>query len=527
MANIVLSTPGAQRQGAVNNRVERAENQSSFLAAEGLAKLSEAVGALEQRRQGLKAKEDAAQMQADLSVWLEKRKASGNPEEIGKDFIEEKNKKLNGYKEKSDSMYYRRALDEAGVSVFASLIGPVEEAKITAEFRDEEKRIQGIIDNKNTYVMTRPDAWKETSIEVAADISAAILPAETKAAMIKKAKHNFAYTSALTDLQVNPVRLKQDLESGKYDGAFSAEEQFNYLSGAENNIFKALLAGDTVEAEKYVRENKFTTIPEKAALDKIAAKRKANEKAVLEQDKLNRALFELNFWNDPSWGKLEAFDFRGDEKKKEKWEERLRQIPNPDARTTISSVDDLASGISGLASMPYGTDEEKGKVFEEAAKLTSAVFRMNKDGILDMGDMRNYTSSIGQIVTNGVMFDDFKKMFPDIERFKKDISAMRASAVNLPVRERSGYVASLGGTEKNAREAQRILQNGFGSFVREIAAGNKDTANLIYKDTLIAARNAMYPFLAGKQKGDAVVDDNGTVMVLAGFDGITPIVEGK
>lgn len=527
MANIVLSTPGAQRQGAVDNRVERAENQSSFQAAEGLAKLSEAVGDLERRRQGLKASADAAQMQADLSVWLKEQEASGNVDNLGKRFIEQKDKLLNGYSEKNGSMYYREALDKAGVSVFASLIGQAENTEINGRFRQQQTDLERQIAAQNTVVMNDPTLWKTEADKAEVSINAAVLPAETKAAMIKKAKHNFAYTSALTDLKADPEKLKKELESGEYDGAFSAEERFNYLSGAENNILKALLEGDAVEAEKYVRENKFTTIPEKAALDKIAAKRKANEKAVLEQDKIDRALFELNFWNDPSWGKLEAFDFRGDEKKKEKWEERLRQIPNPDARTTISSVDDLASGISGLASMPYGTDEEKGKVFEEAAKLTSAVFRMNKDGILDAGDMRNYTSSIGQIVTNGVMFDDFKKMFPDIERFKKDISAMRASAVNLPVRERSGYVASLGGTKKNAQEAQRILNNGFGAFIKEIAAGNKDTANLIYKDTLIAARNAMYPFLVGKQKGDAVVDDNGTVMVLAGFDGITPIVEGK
>lgn len=375
--------------------------------------------------------------------------------------------------------------------------------------------------------MTRPDAWKETSIEVAADISAAILPAETKERLIKRSNHNFAYTSALTDLQVNPVRLKQDLESGKYDGAFSAEEQFNYLSGAENNIFKALLEGDTVEAEKFVKENKFTTIPEKEALDKIAKVQKKREKDVLEQDKVNRALYELDFWNDPSWGKMEAYDFRGDEKKKEKWEERLRQIPNPKARTTISSVDDLASGISALASMPYGSEEEKGKVFEEAARLTSAAFQMNKNSDLSVEDMRNYTASIGEIVTNGAMFVDFKKMFPDIERFRKDISALRDSAINLPVRERSSYVASLGGTEKNAQEAQRILNNGFGAFIKEIAAGNKENANLIYKDTLTSARNAMYPFLAGKEKGDVVVDDNGTVLVVAGNDGIMPVMEWK
>ena len=76
MANIVLSTPAAQRQGAVNNRVERAENQGAYQAAQGLSLLAEAMDDINRREQGLKAAADAAQMQADLSVWLKEQEAS-------------------------------------------------------------------------------------------------------------------------------------------------------------------------------------------------------------------------------------------------------------------------------------------------------------------------------------------------------------------------------------------------------------------------------------------------------------------
>ena len=534
MANIVLSTPAAQRQGAVNNRVERAENQSSFLAAEGLAKLSEAVGDLERRKQGLKASADAAQMQAELSVWLKEQEASRKGkkgfETLASDFIEEKDKRLSALKEKNGSMYYREKLDEAAVNVFAGLVGQAENARINGEFREQQERLQGMIDAKNTVVMNDPSSWKEAAVEVENQINAAILPAETKAAMGKKARHNFAYTSALTDLKADPVKLKEDLEAGKYDGAFSAEEQFNYLSGAENNILKALLEGDTVEAEKYVKENKFTTIPEKAALEKIAAVRKANEKAVLEQDKIDRALFELSFWNDPSWGKLKAFDFRGDEKKKEKWEERLRQIPNSEAKTAYNSIDDISRAIDELETMSADTKEEQGKLIEKASDLTAAIGSMNAKGNLSVDDMRTYTASVGKIAVDGTLRKDLQAMRPQAEAFR---SALKEANSIKNKKERVAARNAINRSQANAffgitpSPAEKILSDGYAAFIKEIASGNKDTANMIYKDTLIAARNAMYPFLAGKEKGDAVVDDNGTVMVLAGFDGITPIVEGK
>jgi len=185
----------------------------------------------------------------------------------------EKDKKLGDLNAKNASMYYRQAMKEQGVSVFAGLIGQAENAKINGRFRQQQSDLEKMIAAQNTVVMNNPALWKTQADKAEADINAAILPAETKAAMIKRARHNFAYTSALTDLQTNPEKLKEDLKGGKYDGYLSAEEQFNYLSGAENNLFKSMLEGDTVEAEKFIKENRgyFTTIPEKEALKKLKA----------------------------------------------------------------------------------------------------------------------------------------------------------------------------------------------------------------------------------------------------------------
>ena len=528
MPNIILSAPAQQRQGAVNNRVERAQDQALYQAAEGLRVLSEAVGELDRRRQGLKASADAAQMQADLSVWLKEQEANGNVDNLGARLKEEKDKRLSNLNEKNGSMYYRQALDEAGVSVFASLIGQAENTEVNGRFKQQQDDLEKTIAANNTFVMNNPALWRQKADETEALINAAILPAETKMEIIKRTRHNFAYSSALTDLKANPEKLKKDVQDGVYQGSLSAEEQFNYLSGAENKIFNSLLEGDTVKAERFIKENKgyFKTIPQKAALDKIKAVRAANEKEVLEQDRVNRALFELDFWNDPSWGKFEAFDFRGDETKQEKWRDRLMQVPNPGARTVYNSVSEISDAIDKLAEMPSDTKEEQGKLIEKASDLTAAIGKMNAEGNLEIEDMRKYTSSIGKIAVNGTLRKDLQAMRPKTETLR---AALKAANSIKNRKERIAAIKKVNRSEANAffgivsAGAEKILTDGCANFIKEVAAGNKDAANLIYKDTLTAARNEMYPFLADKEKGDVVTDDNGTVMVFAGYDGAKPV----
>lgn len=544
MANIVLSTPGAERRGAVDNRVERAEDQPAFAAAQGFAQVGQAANAFgraeerlkkekenqERRSQYLTAKRDAAQIQADLSVWLKKQEASGKSlDNLGADFAKKKNEEFEKAMSKNDNAFYREYMEEAGVSVFAGLIGQAENARINGEFLRQQKKIEEIVAAKNTVVMNDPSMWKSAAGEIENDINAAILPAETKAKMIQRARHNFAYTSALTDLQTDPAKLKRELEKGDYEGAFSAEEQFNYLSGAENNIFKAMLEGDTAEAEKFIRENKgyFTTIPESEALNKINAVRARREKDALEQDRVNRALYELNFWNDPSWGKLEAYDFRGDETKREKWEERLRQVPNPGARTVYESVEDISSAIDVLAAMPDETKEDRAKIIEKASDLTAAIGSMNAKGVLTVEDMRKYTSSVGKIAVDATLRKDLQAM--KLQRSQFDAALKEAKSIKNR-KERIKARKAIHKSETNAffgltGEADKILADGYANFIKEVAAGNTDAANLIYKDTLIAARNVVYPFLADKKKGDVVTDDNGTVYVYEGMDGFTPVVQ--
>lgn len=232
MANIVLATPGAQRQGAVNNRVERAENQSAFQAAEGLAKLSEAVGALERRRQGLKASADAAQMQADLSVWLKEQEATGNVDNLGKRFIEQKDKLLDGYSEKNGSMYYREALDEAGVSVFAGLIGQAENTEINGRFRQQQNDLERQIAAQNTVVMNDPSSWEKEADKAEATINAAVLPAETKALMIKNARHDFAIGALNGAMNIDPDVVVKAVKTSDFERDLSLAERQRYLAGA-------------------------------------------------------------------------------------------------------------------------------------------------------------------------------------------------------------------------------------------------------------------------------------------------------
>lgn len=232
MANIVLSTPAAQRQGAVNNRVERAENQGAYQAAQGLSLLAEAMDDINRREQGLKAAADAAQMQADLSVWLKEQEASGNVDNLGARLKEEKDKKLGGLNAKNASMYYRQAMKEQGVSVFAGLIGQAENTEINGRFRQQQSDLEKMIAAKNTTVMNNPALWKNEADAAERLINDAILPAETKAAMIKNARHDFAIGALNEAMNINPDIVANAVRTKEFEKELSLAERQRYLAGA-------------------------------------------------------------------------------------------------------------------------------------------------------------------------------------------------------------------------------------------------------------------------------------------------------
>lgn len=245
MPNIILSAPAQQRQGAVNNRVERAQDQALYQAAEGLRVLSEAVGELEQRRQGLKASADAAQMQADLSVWLKEQEANGNVDNLGARLKEEKDKRLSNLNEKNGSMYYRQALDEAGVSVFASLIGQAENTEVNGRFKQQQDDLEKTIAANNTFVMNNPALWRQKADETEALINAAILPAETKMEIIKRTRHNFAIGALNEAMNINPSIVSRAVKTNEFERDLSLVERQRYLASA------ATIAGRT-ETDKGV-----------------------------------------------------------------------------------------------------------------------------------------------------------------------------------------------------------------------------------------------------------------------------------
>lgn len=232
MANIVLSTPGAERRGAVDNRVERAEDQPAFAAAQGFAQLAEAVDNINRREQGLKAAADAAQMQAELSVWLKEQEARGNVDDLGGRLKEEKDKRLNRMTEKNGSMYYREAMKERGVSVFAGLIGQAENTEINGRFRQQQDDLQKLIDANNTVVMNDPKMWRIKADETEERINAAILPAETKARMIQRARHDFAIGALNGAMNIDPDVVANAVKTSDFERDLSLAERQRYLASA-------------------------------------------------------------------------------------------------------------------------------------------------------------------------------------------------------------------------------------------------------------------------------------------------------
>lgn len=232
MANIILSTPAQQRQGVVDNRVSRVEDQAAYQAAKGLAALSEAVGKITQREQELKAASDAAEMQAELSVWLKEQEASGNVDNLAARLKQEKDKRLDRLREKNKSLYYKDAMNERGVAVYAGLIGQAENTEINGRFSQQQADLDRMIAANNTFVMNNPALWKEKADETEAAINAAVLPAETKAKMVKQARHDFAVGALNEAFKINPDIASGAVRTKEFERELSIAERQKYISSA-------------------------------------------------------------------------------------------------------------------------------------------------------------------------------------------------------------------------------------------------------------------------------------------------------
>lgn len=233
MPNIILSSPSIEKKGVVNNRIETQKDSPYYQAAAGLEKLGDAVYQMEKRAQSVQAAENAAQMQAELSVWLKEQEAAGNVNDLGKRLLEEKNKRVNQLKEKNSSMFYRQEIDSQSVSAFSSLIGQAENTEIYGRFKQQEDSLNKMIAAQNTVIMNNPELWKQQAEKAQEEINNAVLPAQTKAELIKKARHDFAVGALNEAMAINPDIVAKAVKTKEFEQDLSIAERQDFLNQAQ------------------------------------------------------------------------------------------------------------------------------------------------------------------------------------------------------------------------------------------------------------------------------------------------------
>lgn len=534
MPDIMLFQSSVRKEPVLKQESARAEDTAVYQVGGALKDLGKAVLDIENRNQTLKARADMAEVQAKMSGWFAERAASGNVESLTEDMQKQLGKELSAATRTNRSAYYAQAVDDAKPALIASFLSQAEQAKIEGTFLENAKACEKIIDAQSTFVLNNPDKFKEAAQETAAAVNAAVLPAAEKDRLVKRAGRGYSYISMQNDLQENPNRLRENLLAGEYAEYMTPEEQMNYLSGAENKILESMLA-EPQKAREFMKKNPdwFKTIKKETALKKIENMERVAQESALQTDRLNRSLQELDFWQSPTQAKIDAFDFRGNEEKRKKWEDALAAVPNPNAETDFIKFTDFGAEIEKIAAMPDETKEQQGAIISKAADVLAQMMGANQNGKLEADDFAKHKDALSKIAQDKTIRADFKKAMPSLAKIEQ---AMAQVCEATDPREKKAIRRAVADSRKNLlgakfglypQKAQRILADGFSAMLTAAANGKADAADGIYRQALSDALNVMFPAFAGKQKGDLVDLGDGVVGEFVELTGIIPVIKGN
>lgn len=337
-------------------------------------------------------------------------------------------------------------------------------------------------------------------------------------------------------IEQNPAGVSRALAGGAYKDVLTPEETHKLARKADETAFYRLMEGDA-EKLKRVWAKEPELFPSFSARErheygrKIDAQIKSNRETVLAEDRVNRALAELEFWNNPTWEKVEAFDFRGNERQREKWLSVLESVPNPLAATRLDSVSEIAAALEDLTSMPADTPEAREKLFTAAAGRMADLRVLNLSGALNKEDMKKYNKVIAETATDLTIRRHMENIAPVLAKMR-DINAFLKSVPDREERRKirnrmnraemkdflSTRWASRASNTKN--EMRLVIQE----VLSRAASGDTAGAMAAYNDGIIRVRERLYPETAGKKKGD-IITRKGVVYTYAGDDGIHPIYE--
>lgn len=495
-------------------------------------------------------------IEAEIRAQMSEAVNAGDPAAVTEAFSQYDKLRAEALKDQDD--VYAEAFDEQSAAVRARLNQKMITAYqgALAVHSDEELTdklalaINGVENN---------DDLGELVAGYAEGVDNAILPRSKKNRRRLEGVAAILEAGAKRDPQGTAIALTE----GKYDAYIPRADAMKIARAADDAAFYGMLERNPERLVRLMDERKdiFSSFSPK---DRIEYRKKA-ENQLLErkkfdvaQDKANRAYAELDFFRAPTAAKLDAFDFRGNEKQREKWLSVLESVPNQLASTRIESVSEIASALENLAAMPADTPENREKLFKAAADRMADVFRLNLRGELGEDDMKEYRKSIGEIATNSSLRQHLKNISPVLANFgdlaSEWIQSKKAARDGRTFVQRmtENPIKKYGGRENGAKEGsprrlwdmtggaiERIsadiadtgaksaqvddlLKNTMSKVLQKAALGDAAGAEAAYNEGVSRARVTLYPETAGKKKGDLIRKD-GIVYTYEGDDGLHPI----
>lgn len=222
-----IQTSSFTRRPVLDNRVETAESQGAYAAAQGVSQFSETTAKLVERNQRLLAAADLTELKAGMATWLSERENSGDIDDLPNRLSVEMSARFEQIKKQGG--FYAQTMQEHMPVVKAELSGLAETAVVNATLSKNREAVEKII--ANTTVLTRGEPQNmEANIESAkTQINEAFLPPDEKRRLIEKARRDIAFTAANEALASNPAGLRKAIRAGVFKDYLGVDEQQRFL----------------------------------------------------------------------------------------------------------------------------------------------------------------------------------------------------------------------------------------------------------------------------------------------------------
>ncbi|MCQ2965661.1 MAG: hypothetical protein MJ250_02845 [Alphaproteobacteria bacterium] len=200
--------------------------------AKGLSAAVNVLDDLVQKNQQLKASADMAQVQKEMSSWIDDEYNKGNYAGLPDRFNQELDKRISSLR--GQGGYYTETIDNHKDILKAQLYDKVSNTVVNGMMIENKENAQKLIDGTLSYIRENRSELENKTAELETTLKQKyyMSPAD-RSKTIEEMKQQLALTVIDEDLRSDPAVAVKDIRNGRYNGYLNAIQQNTYLSKAE------------------------------------------------------------------------------------------------------------------------------------------------------------------------------------------------------------------------------------------------------------------------------------------------------